>query len=131
MNQSACSFVIFGATGNLSKLKLIPGFYHLEMEGKLPEATKIVAIGPRPWDSQQWLSEVRTMLQERSQQPLDESVFARFSHRLHYHRGNIDELNCYQQLAITLGNSDQFPQNMAFYLAIGPDDFGPVIESLS
>ena len=31
-----CTFVIFGATGNLSQKKLMPALYHLELAGRLP-----------------------------------------------------------------------------------------------
>ena len=132
MPIDSCTYVIFGATGNLARLKLMPGFYHLEMEKKLPEGTRIVAIGRRPWDREKWLSEVRGMLEEKAGDKLDETVFARFSERLFYHRGNLDDDQCYQDLAVTLNDEAQhFPKNIAFYLAVGPDDFGHVIESLS
>lgn len=132
MTIESCTYVIFGATGNLARLKLMPGFYHLDMESKLPEGTRIVAVGRRPWDRTQWLQEVRVILEEKFGGKLDETVFARFSERLFYHRGNLDEAECYQSLATTLNDvSAQFPKNTAFYLAIGPDDFGHVIESLS
>lgn len=132
MTYESCTYVIFGATGNLARLKLMPGFYHLDMENKLPEGTRIVAVGRRPWDREKWLSEVRTMLEEKFGGKLNETVFSRFSERLFYHRGDLDDTQCYQQLATTLNNeTEHFPRNIAFYLAIGPDDFGHVIESLS
>ena len=34
--QTPCSFVIFGSTGNLSQLKLLPALYHLEKAGRRP-----------------------------------------------------------------------------------------------
>ena len=130
MSKDSCTYVIFGATGNLARLKLMPGFYHLDLEQKLPEGTRIVAVGRRPWDRQKWLTEVRTMLEEKAEGPIDETVFARFSQRLEYHQGNLDQPQCHQQLAATLNQAD-FPKNMAFYLAIAPEDFGLVIEQLS
>ena len=42
-----CTFVIFGATGNLSQIKLLPALYHLEEAGKLPDGMKILALGRR------------------------------------------------------------------------------------
>ncbi|MGY6275668.1 glucose-6-phosphate dehydrogenase [Methylomonas sp. MgM2] len=131
MSNQSCTYVIFGATGNLARLKLMPGFYHLDMENKLPEGTRIVAVGRRPWDREKWLSEVRTMLEEKFGGKLDEALFSRFSQRLCYHRGNLDDAQCYQDLAETLNDSANFPKNIAFYLAISPDEFGNVIESLS
>ncbi len=132
MTFESCTYVIFGATGNLARLKLMPGFYHLDMENKLPEGTRIVAVGRRPWDREKWLAEVKAMLEEKFGGQLDEALFARFAERLYYHRGNLDDALCYQELAHRLNDeSADFPRNIAFYLAISPDDFGNVIESLS
>lgn len=132
MNTDPCTYVIFGATGNLAKLKLIPGFYRLHLEKKLPEGTKIVAVGRRPWNRENWLAEVRTMLAEKVRNELQDEDFAGFSERLFYHRGNMDEPQCFQELAATLNDSQaQFSKNIAFYLAISPSDFSTVIESLS
>ncbi|QWF71637.1 glucose-6-phosphate dehydrogenase [Methylomonas paludis] len=131
MTTDSCTYVIFGATGNLAKLKLIPGFYHLELENKLPDDTRIIAVGRRPWDKQTWTAEVKRFLIEKSGQGLDETIFAKFSARLEYHRGNLDEAECYQALATNVNNQPQFSKNMAFYLAISPGDFSTVIENLS
>ena len=131
MTPEPCTYVIFGATGNLARLKLIPGFYHLDMEKKLPEGTRIIAVGRRPWDRETWLAEVKAMLIEKDGQEPDGALFARFSARLDYHRGNMDEAQCYQELAASLHEHAQPSKNMAFYLAISPGDFSLVIDNLS
>lgn len=131
MNPEPCTYVIFGATGNLARLKLIPGFYHLDMEQKLPEGTRIIAVGRRPWDRETWLAEVKAMLSEKDGIEPDSTLFARFRERLDYHRGNMDEVECYQKLATTLQDHPQPSKNMAFYLAISPGDFSLVIDNLS
>ena len=131
MTPEPCTYVIFGATGNLARLKLLPGFYHLDMENKLPEGTRIIAVGRRPWNRENWLAEVKAMLIEKDGIEPDSSLFARFSERLDYHRGNMDETQCYQELAVTLHDHPQPSRNMAFYLAISPGDFSLVIDNLS
>lgn len=131
MSAEPCTYVIFGATGNLSRIKLMPALYHLELENKLPEGSRIVGIGRRPWDQKKWLEEVREMIGAKAREGIDETVFARFSERLSYHRGDLDEAECYRELEVTLSKDEDFPKNIAFYLAISPEDFGNVIESLS
>ena len=49
-----CHFVIFGATGNLAKIKLLPALYHLDVSGHLPPEMTVVALGRRPWTDEQW-----------------------------------------------------------------------------
>lgn len=129
MKAESCTYVIFGATGNLSRIKLMPAFYHLDVAGQLPEGTKILAIGRREWSQEKWLAEVKEMIQAKIKDAFDESVFARFAARLHYHFGDLQTDDCYRTLAQTL-EQPQFPKNTAFYLSISPSDFGVVMEHL-
>lgn len=131
MNADPCTYVIFGSTGNLSRIKLMPALYHLDVANQLPNGTRILAIGRRPWDQQKWLSEVRDMVVAKTKDDFDETVFQRFSERLQYHQGDIGVAKCYSQLAGLLNEKNNFPKNMAFYLSISPADFGTVMEMLS
>jgi glucose-6-phosphate 1-dehydrogenase len=131
MKAEDCTYVIFGATGNLSCIKLIPALYHLDVENLLPEGCKIVAVGRRDWDQAKWQDEVRDMLEVKARQGLDEAVFKRFCQRLFFQKGDIKEAKSYKSLANTLDDAKNFPQNKAFYLAISPSDFGDTIERLS
>ncbi len=130
MKAEACTYVIFGATGNLSRIKLMPALYHLDVENLLPEGSKIVAIGRRDWDQQKWQSEVRDMLEAKARNGVDETVYKRFCERMHYHKGDIKQAECYTDLEKELSDS-QYPKNAAFYLAVSPSDFGSTVELLS
>ena len=131
MNVDPCTYVIFGATGNLSRIKLMPSLYHLDVANRLPVGTRILAVGRRPWDQEKWLSEVRDMVLAKSRDEFDETVFQRFSERLYYHQGDIQQPQCYTELAERLNEKNNFPKNIAFYLSISPADFGTVMEKLS
>ena len=123
MKAEACTYIIYGATGNLSRIKLMPALYHLDVENLLPEGSKIVAIGRRDWDQQKWQSEVRDMLEVKARNGLDEVIFNRFCGRMHYHKGDIKQEESYVELEKILADQQKFPQNSAFYLAISPADF--------
>src|SRR6266851_3990685 len=43
-----CIVVIFGASGDLTKRKLLPALYHLEQAGLLPEKIAVVGVARRP-----------------------------------------------------------------------------------
>jgi glucose-6-phosphate 1-dehydrogenase len=66
MMTEACTYIIFGATGNLSRIKLMPALYHLELENLIPAGSRILAIGRRDWDRETWLAEVRDMVNEKA-----------------------------------------------------------------
>jgi glucose-6-phosphate 1-dehydrogenase len=130
MIPEACTFVIFGATGNLSRIKLMPALYHLELANLLPAESKIIAVGRREWDKTKWIAEVREMVKEKARGGLKEEVFNKFAERLFYHQGDMTVKQNYQELAALFLENSSFPKNMAFYLAIAPDDFGHVTKFL-
>jgi glucose-6-phosphate 1-dehydrogenase len=129
-----CTYVIFGATGNLSRLKLIPALYHLEVADKLPAGTRIVVSGRRSWDHERCISEVRSWVEQRARKQLDEQVFARFSERVSYFQGDLADNAMWSRLKGYLESAPQesrrLPQNIAFYMSIRPADFGLVVSQL-
>ena len=131
MNAEPCTYVIFGATGNLSRIKLMPALYHLDVANRLPEGTRIVAVGRRAWDLPTWLSEVEDMVKTKVKADFDPLVFKRFSARFAYHQGDIQHAPSYTLLATLLANTAVFSGNIAFYLSISPADFGTVLGFLS
>jgi len=71
-----CTYVIFGATGNLSKVKLIPALYKLDAAGRLTEGTRIVGFGRRDWDDETWRGQIREWLAGKT---TDNEVLERLS----------------------------------------------------
>ncbi|HHH38766.1 MAG TPA: glucose-6-phosphate dehydrogenase [Sedimenticola sp.] len=125
-----CTYVIFGATGNLSRVKLMPALYHLEAAGKLPEGSRILALGRREWDRAHCIQEVRTWVEQKARGVFDEALFQRFSERLDYFRGDLTDPEMYPRLQTFLEEKGEYPGNIAFYMAISPAEFGMVVENL-
>ncbi len=46
-----CVVVIFGASGDLTKRKLLPALYHLEQAGLLPKEIAVVGVARRPLEA--------------------------------------------------------------------------------
>ncbi len=125
-----CTLVIFGATGNLSRIKLMPALYSLEREGRLPADMVILAFGRRPWDRDKWVEEVSTMLREKYGDAIDQTAYQRFCQRLYYFQGDLDDPQAFQRLREALEETEAYPKNVVFYMAIRPAEFGPVVERL-
>ncbi len=126
-----CTFVTFGATGNLSRNKLLPALYHLEQAGRLPEKMAVVGIGRRDWDDEAWRREVEQDLASRARGGLDPEVFQRFRQRLRFFRGDLSDADMYRQLHDHLEQDPALPDNIAFYMAIKPADFAAVSNHLA
>ncbi len=124
-----CSFVIFGATGNLASNKLLPALYHLEAAARLSESLSIIAFSRREWTTDSWREHMREVLKDKIKGSLDTPVFERFTARFSYLRGDLNDVESYRALA------DRLPPEAAcsstvFYLAIKPAEFGAVIQNL-
>lgn len=124
-----CTYVIFGATGNLSRIKLIPSLYQLDAAGMLSDATRIVATGRRDWDRERTISEVHNWVTEKLAERFDEQVFERFAARVRYFRGDLTDTDTWPALSDYLSHKD-LPQNVAYYMSIRPAEFSLVISNL-
>lgn len=127
MNES-CTFVIFGATGNLSQLKLMPALFQLDRANRLPDGLTIIACGRRDWSTGHFVEKVRTWIAEKAQGNGNAVLVDKFCKRIEYFRGDLADAEMYARLASSLAHSGN--SNTAFYLAIKPQDFGAVIDQL-
>ncbi len=125
-----CTLLIFGATGNLARLKLMPALFRLDAENRLPDEAKVLAFGRRPWDKQQWVDEVAGMLAAKYKDGYDQAAFDRFSEKLEYHQGDLEDDETFQGLSRRLQEDDRFPRNLLHYMAVSPSEFGSVMEKL-
>jgi glucose-6-phosphate 1-dehydrogenase len=125
-----CTYVIFGATGNLSRLKLMPALYHLEQAARLPRDTRILLVGRRDWSQDHCLAQVREWVDARARGGTDDDTFARFAARLEYFRLDITDGEGYARLNDHLCPDCAYPGNVAFYMSLAPSDFGPVVSRL-
>ena len=129
--RDPCTYVIFGATGNLSRVKLMPALYHLEVEKRLPEGTVILCSGRRAFEGEAWVREVREMVTAKARGGINQQIFERFAKRLRYLRGDLNDPATYSALRTALSEDDAYPPNIAFYMSIRPADFAVVTENLS
>ena len=131
MNTPDNTFVLFGARGNLSRIKLIPGLFRLDQAGRLADKMVILSIGRQEISHQDWLEEIKGMLDAKFPKGYDQTVFKRFIARNHYHCNLPDDPNAFQHLRELLSDSVTFPQNMAFFLSLRPEDFSSTVNQLA
>jgi glucose-6-phosphate 1-dehydrogenase len=127
--QLPCTFVIFGATGNLASNKLLPALYHLEAAARLSESLRIVAFSRRPWSDDEWRNHMREVLADKIKGGGDTPVFSRFLARFSYQQGDLNDVASYQALASRLPPAEACSSTV-FYLAIKPSEFAAVIHNL-
>jgi glucose-6-phosphate 1-dehydrogenase len=127
-----CVVVIFGATGDLTKRKLMPALCRLTDQGCL-EKVRIVGVGRNPMTDDEFQTLVHDALEDSKKiEHLDEETWQEFSQRLHYMSGELDAESTYQQVAERLEQlaSEGASRNHLFYLATPPSLFSTIVKHL-
>jgi len=126
--------VIFGASGDLTKRKLVPALYNLGLERLLPNNFAVVGFARRPISHddfrRQMLEGVNAFSRNRPAQP---EVWDNFAQNLFYSPGNFDDPEAYRQLAALLDRLDKergTSGNRLFYLATAPEYFPVIVQQL-
>ncbi|HET9597277.1 MAG TPA: glucose-6-phosphate dehydrogenase [Anaeromyxobacteraceae bacterium] len=128
-----CSLVVFGATGDLTKRKLLPSLYNLRANGLLPRDFAMVGMARKACDDEAFRELMSKDLHEFATRPVDAELWGDFRARLHCVSGDLEDPATYRRLGERLAELDREHQtggDVLFYLAIPPDAFGPVVQRL-
>ncbi|HEX7601894.1 MAG TPA: glucose-6-phosphate dehydrogenase [Polyangiaceae bacterium] len=130
----ACAIVIFGASGDLTKRKLVPALYNLAVSRALPGSFAVVGVARRPKSDEQFRAEMREGVSKFSRRrPIDEELFQDFERGISYVAGDFNTPKTYEDLAVQLDRLDAergTRKNRLFYLAVSPSEFAPIVHGL-
>ncbi len=128
--QTPTILVLFGATGDLVKKKIIPALFLLFVQGKLPSRCSILGFSRKPWSDEEFRAHAQTILADQA----DQAAVIRFVALLGYQQGQFDEAASYEQLAARLAAVDGawgVCANKLFYLAIPPELYTGIFSQLA
>ena len=123
------TLVIFGATGDLTRRKLLPALYHLSQGQRLPARFTVVGVGREDTGDEAFRQELRDSLREFAGVAAEDEVAHSLAERMHFVGGDFKNPALYQQLAGRLQDIDS-SAGVLFYLAIPPSAYALVIEQL-
>src|SRR3954452_117161 len=112
------TLVIFGATGNLARLKLLPALYNLAHDGALPECFNVVGFA-RP-DAKPFGELALESIREHSRRTPDDAVLGRLVEQIDFIPADFDDPAAYQRLetiADALDEKTAIRANRLFYLS--------------
>ena len=81
------TIVLFGAAGDLAKRKLLPGLYHLEVAGLLPEDWRLIGSSSRELSDEEFRELARSAIEEFGRSQPEGESWERFAQRLWYAGG--------------------------------------------
>ena len=129
--EKPLTFVIFGATGDLTRRKLMPALYTLFRERALSSDFTIVGLARRDYEGTAFCELIEAALREYSRLPVDEDSLKAFCSHLMYLRGDLSDPEVYPTLRSKFEGENPLPANRLFYLSIDPGLIDPTIENLS
>jgi glucose-6-phosphate 1-dehydrogenase len=127
-----CVMVIFGASGDLTKRKLIPALFNLRRSGLLPDNFAVLGIGRQPLSDEELRQRVDDDI-AACDEPEDPDCKEWLLQRVHYLSGDITARETYEQVAQRLGEIDEkygTEGNHLYYLAVAPTLFATVVQHL-
>ncbi len=128
-----CTIVIFGASGDLTKRKLLPALYNLKSLKILPENFAVIGVAVTDSNDQLFRTQITSDIKQFATRPVDPVEWNDFSNRTYYISGDFNNPETYAHLGIKIDDVRKawnLPGNVLFYLAISPSFFGQVVEQL-
>lgn len=122
MAPVTCTLVVFGITGNLSRLKIIPALYDLFSHNVISPDSRIIGIGRKPYSSTEGRDYFTSVLKESRKKenlPLDPEIVSRLGNQFNYLSGDLTSEGLYPALKEMLEGGDM-PGNIMYYLAVFP-----------
>ena len=126
--------VIFGASGDLMRRKLLPAIYNLAESGLLPESFAILGIARPAIDQPAYRTQMRELVRQAEGEPLEPDKWRKIEERLYYVSGEFDDPGLYERVTQALTDMQhtcKVPANFLFYFAIPPDLFAVVARHLA
>jgi glucose-6-phosphate 1-dehydrogenase len=128
-----CVMTIFGATGDLTKRKLIPALSNLAQEGLLPTQFAIVGFAGNDFTTESFRKMLGEEIPKFAPAPIDSKQWKWMSERIYYVKGDFQDAEAYKRLEQQIAAADKEHNtlgNRLFYLAVAPRFFSTIAKML-
>lgn len=123
-DQKPQIFVVFGATGDLTKRKLVPALVNLLRHNKLSKEFTFIGIGRKELTYTQFCDDIGSFVQKK-----DQELWNELKSKITYLQGSFDKSETYEKLAHLLAETPH--ANHYFYLATPQSGFGTIVKQLN
>ncbi len=125
------TIVILGASGDLTRRKLIPALYRLYRKQRLPEKSRIVGFSRSPYNDDRWRTDLASYVPQFVGDEFDSETWDAFAANLFYHPGDIGNLDDFKTLKNRLDELEKDEQaTRLYYLSTLPALYETAIKQL-
>lgn len=133
-SAKACAIVIFGASGDLAKRKLIPALYELSRQKLLDDKSYVIGFSRSEMTDDQFRTEATDAVKKFARtKPVDETVLKKLIERMFYNAADYGSEEGYARCAKRMEELDKkfgTPSDRLFYISTPPATFEPIITCL-
>jgi glucose-6-phosphate 1-dehydrogenase len=130
---SPCVMVIFGATGDLTKRKLIPALCNLAQDNLLSKQFAIIGFATNDQTTESFRKTLADEIPKYANTQIDLKIWDWFAERIYYVKGDFQDPEAYKRLQQQIDEVDKQHStqgNKFFYLAVAPRFFSPIVKQL-
>jgi glucose-6-phosphate 1-dehydrogenase len=127
------AIVIFGASGDLTRRKLLPAFFHLYVEGLLPKEFAIVGFARSEWTDDAFREHAQRSIGEFGRAEPTGEAWDGFASHLRYFQGEFAEKGSFEPLVDYLETIDAdfgTKEQRFFYCATPPEVYEPIVQRI-
>ena len=124
------SIIIFGASGDLTKRKLVPAIFNLFRKRKTSRELRMIGYGNTAFNDEQFRAHLREGIVQYAGSDFEEEAWEIFAENLHYHHGRYTDLADFRKLGERLDELEGGSANRLYYMAIPPVIFPSIIDLL-
>jgi len=130
MKNYSTSIVIFGASGDLTRRKLIPSLYSLFEKDKLPTDFRIVGYGGTHFSDEAFRTHLLGGLVQFCNHDINTEQWDEFKQHLYYHQGRYTRKSDFESLSEYLTKLEKRTAQRLYYMSIPPNLFPDIISNL-
>ncbi len=126
-------YVIFGASGDLTKRKLVPAIYSLFVQNLLPEKFVLLGVSRTEFSDDEFRSNMKSAISEFKEID-DNTKVNEFIKKIFYTSITFDQTTTYKKLKdriVELRTKNRISGNTIFYLSTPPSLYGTIPQHLA
>jgi glucose-6-phosphate 1-dehydrogenase len=128
-----CTMIIFGASGDLTKRKLVPALANLATDHLLSKQFAIIGFAGNDYTTESFRKMLSDEVPKYATIPIEKDRWAWFTERLYYVKGDFQDAEAYKRLQQQVAAADKEHNtqgNRFFYLAVAQRFFAPIAQML-